>query len=87
MNLVEFTERFSSEAACEDYLCQLRWKEEFHCPKCDSNDFKLIRVARRRDAKLRIPVFECKSCHRQTSVTSGTIFHKSKIPLGLVHPR
>ncbi len=29
MNPVDFTERFSTEAAREDYLCQLRWKEGF----------------------------------------------------------
>ena len=81
MDLVEFAECFSIETACEEYLCQLRWKEGFHCPKCDSNDFKLVRVARGGDVKLQIPVFECKSCHRWTSVTSGTIFHKSKVPL------
>ena len=81
MNLVEFTKRFSSESACEEYLCQLRWKDGFHCPKCDSSEVKRVRSSRRRDAKERVPLFECKSCHRQTSVTSGTIFHKSKVPL------
>ncbi len=80
MNLVEFTKRFSAKSACEEYLCQLRWKEGFHYPKCDSNDFKLVQVAHRRDAKERVPLFECKSCHRQRSVTSSTIFHKSKVP-------
>ncbi len=80
MDLVEFTKRFSSESACEEYLCQLRWKEGFHCPKCDSTEFMLVRSARRRDAKERIPLFECKSCHRQTSITSGTSFHQSHVP-------
>lgn len=26
-------------------------------------------------------VFECRHCHQQTSVTAGTIFHKTKLPL------
>ncbi len=81
MNLVEFSTRFSTESACEEYLCQLRWKEGFRCPKCDNTEFMSVRVARRRDAKERLSLFECKSCHRQTSVTSSTIFHRSHVPL------
>ena len=41
----------------------------------------LVRSTRCRDAEKRVPLLVCKSCHRQTSVTSGTIFHKSKVPL------
>jgi hypothetical protein len=41
----------------------------------------LVHAAHRRDADLRVPLFECKHCHRQTSVTAGTIFHKNKTPL------
>ncbi len=26
-------------------------------------------------------MYECKQCRRQTSVTAGTIFHRSKVPL------
>lgn len=81
MNLVEFIDRFSEESACEAHLIQLRWKEGFQCPKCKSSDAMLVHAAHRRDAETRVPLFECKQCHRQTSVTSGTIFHKSKVPL------
>ena len=81
MNLVEFIQRFSDESACEEHLIQLRWKEGFRCPKCDSTEAMLVHAAHRRDAETRVPLFECKQCHRQTSVTSGTIFHKSKVPL------
>ncbi|KJF15513.1 ISXO2-like transposase domain protein [Acidithrix ferrooxidans] len=59
----------------------MRWKEGFRCPKCDSDQFTLIRPNHRRNAASRAPLFQCKSCHRQTSVTSGTIFHRSHISL------
>jgi transposase-like protein len=81
MNLVEFVQRFSEESECEEHLIQLRWKEGFQCPKCASTEAMLVHATHRRDADKRVPLFECKSCHRQTSVTSGTIFHKSKVPL------
>lgn len=81
MNLVDFVQRFSEESACEEYLIQLRWKEGFRCPKCDHPEAMLVHANHRRDADKRVPLFECKRCHRQTSVTSGSIFHKSKVPL------
>jgi tRNA(Ile2) C34 agmatinyltransferase TiaS len=32
--LVEFGERFGTEAACREYLMRLRWPDGFRCPKC-----------------------------------------------------
>lgn len=81
MNLLEFTQKFSDEKACEEHLIHLRWKEGFTCPKCNHSEAMLVHATHRRDAERRVPLFECKQCHRQTSVTSGTIFHKSKTPL------
>ena len=81
MNLLEFTQKFSDEKACEEHLIQLRWKEGFSCPKCKHSEAMLVHATHRRDAERRVPLFECKQCHRQTSVTSGTIFHKSKTSL------
>ncbi len=69
LNLLCFMERFSTESACEEDLVQLRWKEGFQSPKCKATQFMLARVVRRRDADKRVPLFECKSCHRQTSIT------------------
>jgi transposase-like protein len=81
MDLVEFTQQFSTEAACEERLIEIRWPTGFSCPKCGSHNAMRVHAAHRRDAENREPLFECKDCHRQTSVTSGTIFHKSKTPL------
>lgn len=81
MNLVDFVQRFSNESACEEHLIQLRWKTGFQCPKCGHTEATLVHAKHRRDADMRMPLFECKRCHRQTSVTAGTIFHKSKVPL------
>ena len=57
MNLVEFVQRFSDESACEEHLIQLRWKEGFRCPKCDSAEAMLVHAAHRRDAETRVPLF------------------------------
>lgn len=81
MNMVDFVNGFSEESACEEHLIQLRWKEGFRCPKCTHTEAMLVHAKHRRNASKRMPLFECKNCHRQTSVTSGTIFHKSQTPL------
>lgn len=65
--------RFQDDAACADYLAKKRWPEGFRCPSCPSEKgWKL-------DAK---PwTWECASCHKQTSVTAGTIMHRTHLPL------
>lgn len=69
--LLEFEERFSTEAGCVDYLRALRWPEHFICPRCGSRD--AWRTKRY--------LFHCSQCGAQTSVTAGTIFHRSRKPL------
>ena len=71
--MLEFEERFSSEAACREYLFNLRWPEGFRCPKCDHD----------RSWARSNGLFECRQCGLQTSVTAGTIFQDTKKPLRL----
>jgi len=33
-NLAEFEARFSTDAACRDYLVKLRWPDGLRCPRC-----------------------------------------------------
>jgi transposase-like protein len=63
---------FSDDDACLEYLSRLRWPDGFVCPVCGSD--KAWRTARR-------GMWMCTSCGRQTSVTAGTIFHRSHTPL------
>lgn len=70
-NLIEFDEWFSSEEACGDYLVSLRWPEGFSCPSCGGGS--AWRTAR--------AYLLCSDCHHQTSITAGTLFHKTRKPL------
>lgn len=69
--LVEFDERFGTEAACREYLTRLRWPEGFRCPGCGHDRGW---VNRRHD-------IQCRHCGRQTSLTAGTIFAGTRKPL------
>ena len=71
--LVEFEARFSTDEACYSYLFKLRWPNGFRCPRCEG--FKGWPV--------RAKLVECGSCGYQSSITSGTIFQKSRMPLTL----
>lgn len=71
--LMEFEDRFRSEAACRQYLEDLRWPEGFRCPSCGGAE--AWRVARGQ--------WFCAKCKRQTSVTAGTIFDATRKPLRL----
>lgn len=73
LTLREFQNRFDTEQACLDAIFDARWPRGFVCPKCGHNDG--IRL------QSRIRIVECSSCHRQTSITSGTLFHRSHLPL------
>lgn len=66
-----FEERFSTEAACRAYLFALRWPEGFRCPRCGA---KAAWAMER-------PLWLCRSCRHQASVTAGTIFQDSHLPL------
>ena len=72
-SLIEFQRRFGDEAACAEYLVASRWPNGFACPACGT--VKAWRL------ETKPWTYECASCGRQTSVTSGTIMHHSKLPL------
>lgn len=72
MTVIEFQKRFFSEEACLDHLEKMRWPKGFLCPNC-GHDVGYRLTYRR--------LIQCAVCRHQTSVTSGTIFHKTRIPL------
>jgi len=71
--LLDLEERFAADEACREYLRQLRWPDGFRCPGCGSERA----WATKRD------LYHCAACGLQTSVTSGTIFHRTRKPLRL----
>jgi transposase-like protein len=72
-NQLEFTKRFDSEEACHEYLFTIRWPYGFKCPQCGNST---AWPTRRHE-------YRCSECNLQTSITSGTIFHKTRKPLQL----
>ena len=73
--LLEFAARFATEERCIEHLAGLRWPGGFACAGCGG------RQAWRLKARPR--VYECTVCHRQESVTAGTVFHRTRTSLCL----
>jgi len=62
---------FATDDDCLAYLSERRWPQGFRCPHCEHDTHWTIR----RDLK------RCSQCDYEFRATSGTIFHRSHIPL------
>ena len=71
-SIFEFNKHYRTEDDCLQAIEKMRWPNGFICPKCQHDDG--YRLSRKR-------IIECAVCKHQTSITAGTIFHKTRIPL------
>ena len=72
-SLAEFQKAFADEASCATFLFKRRWPAGFVCPACGKRRANAL--------KTRPRLFECLDCGRQTSLTAGTVMHRSRLPL------
>src|SRR6266567_658519 len=72
MNLPKLFAQFGSDDKCREQLTALRWPKDVTCPRCHSKSISTI--AERTQ-------YDCNACRYQFSVTSGTIFHDTHLPL------
>lgn len=69
--LIEMEKRFNTEEACRAYLLAQRWPNGWVCPRC----------ACKRGLPVRRGLWRCSLCRHECSVTAGTIFQDSHLPL------
>jgi len=72
VNLINLVERYSDDVKCRKHLEKLKWPEGVKCPRCTSE--KISRIVNRDQ-------FDCDSCRYQFSVTAGSIFDGTHLPL------
>ncbi len=68
--------RFTDATAAAEYLESIRWPNGPVCPHCGENERKAYRLTK---SKRRL--WKCAACRKQFTVTVGTIFESSHIPL------
>lgn len=77
LSLREFIERYGDQAQCEAALAAARWPDGWRCAHCGcSRSFRTQNRTGR-------PLWECILCGYQSSVTAGTVFEHTKLPLSV----
>ena len=72
LSIIEFQKEYDTEDKCREYFLKLRFPNGFVCPHCGSTSLGHVQTRN---------LLRCKSCRKQISVTSGTVFHHTKISL------
>lgn len=78
---------FTDADKAREHLESLRWPDGPVCPHCGSLKAKRLPAQRGRptkahpDGAVRAGVIQCNDCREQYSVTVGTVFERSKVPL------
>jgi predicted RNA-binding Zn-ribbon protein involved in translation (DUF1610 family) len=73
LSRAQFEARFPDDAACADHLARRRWPQGFVCPACGGAKGWALKGKRF--------TWECAACGKQTSITAGTIMHRSHLAL------
>jgi len=84
LNLVALAQHFSNEDKAREFLEKLRWPEGPVCPHCGMVDNAYRLEPKKHSDKnthVRKGVWKCRGCREQFTVTVGTIFEDSHIPL------
>ena len=68
----DFRTRFATKDDCREYLFAERFPGGFAFPKCGGHEYYSLKTRH---------VCQCKRCRRQTSVTAGTVMHRTHLPL------
>lgn len=72
LSLNDFFRQYGTEEQCCEALAQWRWPDGFICPFCGADQYCQLAYRQLR---------QCNRCRQQTSVTAGTIFASTKLPL------
>ena len=71
-SFLAWCEHFSTRQACFEELKRHRWPNGFVCPRCAHDQAYVLS---------RHTLHQCRQCKHQTSVTAGTLFENTKLPL------
>jgi transposase-like protein len=71
--VLEFNDRFHDELACRSYLESLRWPRGPCCPRCPQAKVWTMKP----------PSYRCAACGYDFTVTAGTLFADTHLPLRL----
>src|SRR3954463_8873403 len=93
MNLIDVAKQFATPEACNDFLENMRWPDGVECVHCAGK--RVTKYVKQASTRIRVnsagksevkPVparilYVCLDCKKQFSVTDGTIFNDTHLPI------
>ncbi len=73
-NMEKGGEKFMNPSDLVQSFFRRRWPNGFVCPSCGHDTYYTITTRQ-------LPLYECRLCGRQTTVTAGTVMDKTRTPL------
>jgi transposase-like protein len=81
LNLITLMQQYPDADSAREYLEKKRWPNGPVCPHCESTEAYKLQGKPDSKRPVRKGVYKCKGCRKQFTVTVGTIFEDSHIPL------
>ena len=72
MDIIEVFNQFPDQDSCIEYLESVKWQDKPTCPYCKSTNSTALPKEKRH---------HCNNCNTSYSVTVGTIFHHTHLPI------
>jgi len=72
MNIIQIYQKFPKQQDCIKHIEKVKWNGQPNCPYCNSDNYSIVSKENR---------YHCNICNTSYSVTVGTIFHHSHLPL------
>lgn len=85
LNLIKIAKEYSDEDKAREFLESMRWPKGVNCPHCknDGKDKPISKLEAQATSKsgVRNGVYFCGACRKQFTVTVGTVFEGSHVPI------
>jgi transposase-like protein len=82
ITLIEIEEHFSTDETARKYIEHILWPHGPVCPHCKNHQEKKIwKIQENKVKGIRAGLHHCGACNKEFTVTVGTIFEDSHIPL------
>jgi len=81
LNLITLAQQYSDNDKARELLESLRWPEGATCPHCKAKSPYKIQPKTESKRPARKGLYKCRECRKQFTVTVGTIFEDSHIPI------
>jgi len=72
LSLTKFLQTYGTENQCRASLFKAKWPDGYQCPSCGNRRYYFVTSRK---------LYQCCNCKKQSSLTSGTIFASSQLPL------